>query len=242
MEAGTSKMLTVQGVETYYGNIKALKGVDLEVPAGSIVSILGVNGAGKTTLLKTIAGLLKPRSGKIHFLEENITALKPHQVVKKGIALVPEGRSILAKMTVLENLEMGAYHRRDDQVKKDLEKEFDRFPWMRERKDQAGGSLSGGEQQMLAISRALLAGPQLLLLDEPSLGLAPLVVSDIFRTIKRINKAGTTVLLVEQNVKQAMKISHFAYVLETGRIVLKGPSQELMEEAKIKEAFLGQKG
>lgn len=235
-------MLTVKGIETYYGNIKALKGVDLEVRAGTIVSILGVNGAGKTTLLKTIAGLLKPRTGTIRFLEEDITSLKAHQVVRKGIALVPEGRAILAKMTVQENLEMGAYHRRDDRVKEDLEKEFNRFPWLKDRKHQAGGSLSGGEQQMLAISRALLSGPQLLLLDEPSLGLAPLVVADIFRTIKRINKAGTTVLLVEQNVKQAMKISHFAYVLETGRIVLKGPSKELMEEPKIKEAFLGQKG
>jgi len=234
-------VLTVKGIETYYGNIKALKGVDLEVQAGDIVSILGVNGAGKTTLLKTIVGLLKPKSGKIGFLGADITALKPHQIVKKGIALVPEGRAILARMTVLENLEMGAYHRKDDQVKKDIEQELARFPWLRDRKDQAGGSLSGGEQQMLAISRALLARPQLLLLDEPSLGLAPLVVADIFRTIKQINKAGTTILLVEQNVKQAMKISNFAYVLETGRIVLKGPSKELMEEPKIKEAFLGQK-
>jgi branched-chain amino acid transport system ATP-binding protein len=234
-------VLTVKGIETYYGNIKALRGVDLEVQTGAIVSILGVNGAGKTTLLKTIAGLLKPKSGEIRFLGEDITTLKPHQVVKKGIALVPEGRAILARMTVMENLEMGAYHRKDEQVKKDIEQELARFPWLRDRKDQAGGSLSGGEQQMLAISRALLAGPQLLLLDEPSLGLAPLVVADIFRTIKSINKSGTTILLVEQNVKQAMKISHFAYVLETGRIVLKGPSKELMEEPKIKEAFLGQK-
>lgn len=234
-------MLTVQGIETYYGNIKALKGVDLEVQAGDIVSILGVNGAGKTTLLKTIVGLLKPKAGKIGFFGADITALKPHQIVEKGIALVPEGRAILARMTVLENLEMGAYHRKDNQVKKDIEQELARFPWLRDRKDQAGGSLSGGEQQMLAISRALLARPQLLLLDEPSLGLAPLVVADIFRTIKQINKTGTTILLVEQNVKQAMKISHFAYVLETGRIVLKGPSKELMNEPKIKEAFLGQK-
>ncbi len=235
-------MLSVTGIETYYGNIKALKGVDLEVPAGAIVAILGVNGAGKTTLLKTIAGLLKPKSGKIHFLEEDITALKPHQVVRKGIALVPEGRAILAKMTVLENLEMGAYHRKDqEEVGEDIEIEMDRFPWLRERLNQAGGSLSGGEQQMLAISRALLARPKLLLLDEPSLGLAPLVVADIFRTIKGINKEGTTVLLVEQNVKQALKVSHFSYVLETGRIVLKGESKDLIQEPKIKEAFLGQK-
>jgi branched-chain amino acid transport system ATP-binding protein len=235
-------LLSVKGIETYYGNIKALKGVDLEVPAGAIVAILGVNGAGKTTLLKTIAGLLKPKSGKIHFLEEDITDLKPHQVVRKGIALVPEGRAILAKMTVLENLEMGAYHRKDqEEVEEDMEMEMDRFPWLRERLNQAGGSLSGGEQQMLAISRALLARPKLLLLDEPSLGLAPLVVTDIFRTIKGINKEGTTVLLVEQNVKQALKVSHFSYVLETGRIILKGESKDLIKEPKIQEAFLGQK-
>jgi branched-chain amino acid transport system ATP-binding protein len=174
-------------------------------------------------------------------LGENITALKPHQIVHKGIALVPEGRAILAKMTVLENLEMGAYHRKDKELKDDIEKELVRFPWLRDRQNQPGGSLSGGEQQMLAISRALLARPRLLLLDEPSLGLAPLVVAEIFRTIKRINKAGTTILLVEQNVKQALKVSHFSYVLETGRIVLKGPSEELIQEPKIKEAFLGQK-
>ena len=234
-------MLQAEGLETYYGNIQALKGVDLEVSAGSIVTILGVNGAGKTTLLKTITGLLKPKAGTIHFLREDITRLKPHQIVKKGIALVPEGRAILAKMTVLENLEMGAYHRKDKEIKGDIEREMERFPWLKERLGQPGGSLSGGEQQMLAISRALLAKPKLILLDEPSLGLAPLVVADIFRTIKRINRAGTTVLLVEQNVKQAMKISHLAYVLETGRIILKGESKELMKEPKIKEAFLGQR-
>jgi len=234
-------LLQAEGLETYYGNIQALKGVDLEVSAGSIVTILGVNGAGKTTLLKTITGLLKPKAGTIHFLREDITRLKPHQIVKKGIALVPEGRAILAKMTVLENLEMGAYHRKDKEIKGDIEREMERFPWLKERLGQPGGSLSGGEQQMLAISRALLAKPKLILLDEPSLGLAPLVVADIFRTIKRINRAGTTVLLVEQNVKQAMKISHLAYVLETGRIILKGESKELMKEPKIKEAFLGQR-
>jgi branched-chain amino acid transport system ATP-binding protein len=234
-------VLTVSGLESYYGSIKALKGVDLEVPSGAIVAILGVNGAGKTTLLKTIAGLLKPRAGKIHFLGRDITALRPHQVVRKGISLVPEGRAILAKMTVLENLEMGAYQRKDHDVNEDMKREFERFPWLQERRSQLGGSLSGGEQQMLAISRALLARPKLLLLDEPSLGLAPLVVNDIFRTIKGINKGGTTVLLVEQNVKQALKVSQFGYVLETGRIVFKGESRELIEEPRIKEAFLGQR-
>jgi len=215
--------------------------VDLEVPSGSIVTILGVNGAGKTTLLKTIGGLLKPKAGKIFFLDEDIARLPPYKVVQRGIALVPEGRAILSKMTVLENLEMGAYQRTDGQVKADIEKEMERFPWLKERQAQPGGSLSGGEQQMLAISRALLSRPKLLLMDEPSLGLAPLVVSEIFRIIRRINQDGTTVLLVEQNVKQAMKVSQYAYVLETGKIVLSGTTAELLENPKIKESFLGQK-
>ena len=234
-------MLRAEGLKTYYGNIRALKGVDLEVPSGSIVTILGVNGAGKTTLLKTIAGLLKPKGGKIFFLDEDISKFPPHKVVKRGIALVPEGRAILAKMSVLENLEMGAYQRRDNQVRTDIAKEMERFPWLKERQSQSGGSLSGGEQQMLAISRALLSRPKLLLLDEPSLGLAPLVVTEIFRIIRRINREGTTVLLVEQNVKQALKIARYGYVLETGRIVLRGETQELLENPKIKESFLGRK-
>jgi branched-chain amino acid transport system ATP-binding protein len=234
-------LLRIEGLKTYYGNIRALKGVDLEVPAGSIVTILGVNGAGKTTLLKTIAGLLKPRGGKILFLDEDVAKLPPHKVVQRGIALVPEGRAILAKMSVLENLEMGAYQRRDQQVRTDIEKEMERFPWLKERQGQPGGSLSGGEQQMLAISRALLSRPKLLLLDEPSLGLAPLVVNEIFRIIRRIKRDGTTVLLVEQNVKQALKIAQYGYVLETGRIVLSGETRELLENPKIRESFLGQK-
>jgi branched-chain amino acid transport system ATP-binding protein len=234
-------LLRIEGLKTYYGNIRALKGVDLEVPSGSIVTILGVNGAGKTTLLKTIAGLLKPKGGKIFFLDEDISKLPPHKVVQRGIALVPEGRAILAKMSVLENLEMGAYQRRDGQVRSDIEKEMARFPWLEERQSQPGGSLSGGEQQMLAISRAILSRPKLLLLDEPSLGLAPLVVAEIFRIIRRINREGTTVLLVEQNVKQALKIAHYGYVLETGKIVLSGETRELLENPKIRESFLGQR-
>jgi len=234
-------LLRIEGLKTYYGNIRALKGVELEVPAGSIVTILGVNGAGKTTLLKTIAGLLKPRGGKIFFLDEDVAKLPPHKVVQRGIALVPEGRAILAKMSVLENLEMGAYQRRDQQVRTDIEKEMERFPWLKERQGQPGGSLSGGEQQMLAISRALLSRPKLLLLDEPSLGLAPLVVNEIFRIIRRINRDGTTVLLVEQNVKQALKIAQYGYVLETGKIVLSGETKDLLENPKIRESFLGQK-
>jgi branched-chain amino acid transport system ATP-binding protein len=234
-------MLRAEGLKTSYGNIRALKGVDLEVPAGSIVTILGVNGAGKTTLLKTIAGLLKPRAGNIFFLDEDISRFPPYKVVQRGVALVPEGRAILARMSVLENLEMGAYQRRDNQVRADIDQEMERFPWMKERQGQSGGSLSGGEQQMLAISRALLSRPKLLLLDEPSLGLAPLVVNEIFRIIRRINREGTTVLLVEQNVKQALKIAQYGYVLETGKIVLSGETRELLENPRIRESFLGQK-
>jgi branched-chain amino acid transport system ATP-binding protein len=235
-------VLRIDNLKTYYGNIRALKGVDLEVPSGSIVTILGVNGAGKSTLLKTIAGLLKPREGKIFFLDEDITRFPPHKVVRRGIALVPEGRAILGRMRVLENLEMGAYPRRDGGVRRDIQKEMERFTWLEERKGQPGGSLSGGEQQMLAISRALLSRPKLLLLDEPSLGLAPLVVNEIFRTIRRINRDGTTVLLVEQNVKQALKVAQYGYVLETGKMVLHGETGELLENPKIQESFLGRKG
>ena len=210
------------------------------MPSGSIVTILGVNGAGKTTLLKTVAGLLKPKAGKILFLDEDISKLPPYKVVRRGIALVPEGRAILSKMTVLENLEMGAFQRTDDRVKADIEKETQRFPWLKERQGQPGGSFRRGTADARHFPSSS-SRPKLLLLDEPSLGLAPLVVNVIFRIIRRINQDGTTVLLVEQNVKQAMKISQFAYVLETGKIVLSGTTSELLENPKIKESFLGQK-
>ncbi len=232
-------MLEVRGLETLYGNIKALKGIDLSVRKGSVACIIGANGAGKTTLLKTIAGLLAPGAGTIAFLGKDITGLGAARIVRRGIVLVPEGRAVLTRMTVVENLEMGAYHRRDGGIRSDIERVIERFPILKDRKNQRGGSLSGGEQQMLAIARALLGRPRLLLLDEPSLGLAPLVVADIFRIVREINEEGTTVLLVEQNVRQALKSSHDAYVLETGRIVHAGRSADLMNDPKIKDAYLG---
>ncbi|WP_153125128.1 ABC transporter ATP-binding protein [Peribacillus tepidiphilus] len=232
-------MLSVKNIHTYYGNIQALKGVSIEVPEGSIVTILGANGAGKTTTMKTIAGLLKPKEGKISFLNQDVTADRPDQLVRKGVALVPEGRAILSGMTVLENLEMGAFPRKDSEVKADLEKVMDRFPILRERKSQLGGTLSGGQQQMLAIARALMSRPKLLLLDEPSMGLAPLIVQDIFKIVKEINQDGTTVLLVEQNARQALKIADYAYVLEIGKVVKEGPARDLLHDPSVKEAYLG---
>ncbi len=234
-------MLEVRGIETYYGNIPALRGISIDVPAGSVVAILGANGAGKTTLLKTIAGVLRPRSGTVSFLGEEITGLPSHKIVRRGVALVPEGRAILSRMTVRENLEMGAFTRRDaKKVGRDMERVIERFPVLGERAGQPGGSLSGGEQQMLAIARALMSAPKLLLLDEPTLGLAPLVAADIFSVIREINVAGTTILLVEQNVRQALKASGYTYVLETGKVALAGPSKELLQEPRIKASYLGQ--
>jgi branched-chain amino acid transport system ATP-binding protein len=234
-------MLKVQGISTSYGKISVLKNISLEVEEGSIVTILGANGAGKSTTLKTICGLLKPQEGKVEFLGEDVTGRRPDQLVRTGIALVPEGRQILSGMTVLENLEMGAYHRKDHEIKHDIEKVMDRFPILEERQQQLGGTLSGGQQQMLAIARAILSRPKLLLLDEPSMGLAPLVVADIFKIIKEINKTGTTVLLVEQNARQALRISDYGYVLETGKIVAEGKSSDLLTDPRIMEAYLGRK-
>ena len=234
-------MLEVRGIETSYGNIPALRGISIDVSGGSIVAIIGANGAGKTTLMKTIAGVLRPRSGTVSFLGEEITGLPSHKIVRRGIALVPEGRAILSRMTVRENLEMGAFTRRDaKKAGQDMDRVMERFPVLKARAGQLGGSLSGGEQQMLAIARSLMSAPKLLLLDEPTLGLAPLVVADIFAIIREINAAGTTILLVEQNVKQAMKVSSYTYVLETGKIVLSGPSKELLQEPRIKASYLGQ--
>ncbi len=232
-------LLKLEGIQTYYGKIQALKGIDLEVKEGTIVTILGANGAGKTTTMNTIAGLLHPTEGKITFKGEDITGLRPDQLLKKGISLVPEGRQILSSMSVLENLEMGAYQRSDSEVQSDIEKVMDRFPILRERKAQLGGTLSGGQQQMLAIARALMSRPSLLLLDEPSMGLAPLIVSDIFKIAKEINKEGTTVLIVEQNVRQALKIADYGYVLETGKVVTSGIAKDLINDPKIIEAYLG---
>ncbi|GEC91181.1 MULTISPECIES: ABC transporter ATP-binding protein [Brevibacillus] len=233
-------MLNIQNLTTSYGQIKAIRGITLEVPEGKIVSLIGANGAGKTTTMRTIAGQLKPEAGTITFCGQRIEGSRPHQIVKAGLALVPEGRAILGKMTVLENLEMGAFQRNDAQgIKEDMEKMMTWFPILKERLSQLGGTMSGGQQQMLAIARALMSRPKLLLLDEPSMGLAPIVVADIFKVIKEINAEGTTVLIVEQNVKQALKIADYGYVLEAGQIVLDGTGESLLNDERVKEAYLG---
>jgi branched-chain amino acid transport system ATP-binding protein len=233
-------MLNIQNLTTSYGQIKAIRGITLEVPEGKIVSLIGANGAGKTTTMRTIAGQLKPEAGTITFCGQRIEGSRPHQIVKVGLALVPEGRAILGKMTVLENLEMGAFQRNDAQgIKDDMEKMMTWFPILKERLSQLGGTMSGGQQQMLAIARALMSRPKLLLLDEPSMGLAPIVVADIFKVIKEINAEGTTVLIVEQNVKQALKIADYGYVLEAGQIVLDGTGEALLNDERVKEAYLG---
>ncbi len=234
-------MLQLQQLAAGYGNIKALKNIDLTVPAGSIVSLIGANGAGKTTVMKVIMGLIKPESGQILFKGQKISGVATHKIVSLGLSLVPEGRSILSRMTVLENLEMGACQRKDNEVQADLHRIFQRFPILEERKAQLGGTLSGGQQQMLAIGRALMSRPELLLLDEPSMGLAPLIVADIFKVIQEINQEGTTVLLVEQNVRQALKIAKYAYVLETGRISLHGQAVDIAKDPRVMEAYLGGK-
>lgn len=234
-------MLELTQLAAGYGNIKALKGIDIVVPEGAIVSLIGANGAGKSTTMKTIMGLIKPMAGQVTFQGKRISGLAPHKIVSEGISLVPEGRSILAGMTVLENLEMGAYQRTDRDIASDLQKVFTRFPILAERQQQLGGTLSGGQQQMLAIGRALMARPKLLLLDEPSMGLAPLVVAEIFKVIREINETGTTILLVEQNARQAIKVAHYAYVLETGKIVLSGTAAQIAANPKVMEAYLGGK-
>lgn len=233
-------MLKIKDLNVYYGVIQALKGVDLEVNQGEIVSLIGANGAGKTTLLHAISGLIKKAEGEITFLEQSITKKNARDIVLAGITQVPEGRRIFPDMSVWENLMMGAYLRKDKaEIKKDMDNVFQRFPRLEERKKQLAGTLSGGEQQMLAMGRALMAKPKLLLLDEPSMGLSPLLVKEIFAIIQEINEQGTTVLLVEQNAKMALGIAHRAYVLETGNIVLSGTGQELVNSEEIKKAYLG---
>jgi branched-chain amino acid transport system ATP-binding protein len=233
-------MLEVRGVSTSYGQIKAIRNISLDVPQGKIVALIGANGAGKTTTMKTIAGLLTPDSGTITFNGQRVEGWKPHRLVKAGLALVPEGRAILSQMTVRENLEMGAFQRNDAKgIRDDMEKMMNWFPILKERLNQLGGTMSGGQQQMLAIARALMSRPKLLLLDEPSMGLAPIVVNDIFQSIRQINQEGTTVLIVEQNVKQVLKIADYGYVLEAGQIVLSGTGQELLENEQVKAAYLG---
>ncbi|MBI2553793.1 MAG: ABC transporter ATP-binding protein [Candidatus Rokubacteria bacterium] len=233
-------MLEVQDLHVYYGEIHALKGVTLTVGKGEIVALLGNNGAGKTTTLRTVSGLLPARSGSVRLEGESLLGVPPHEVVLRGIAHVPEGRRIFNRLTVLENLEMGAYARTDGGIGQDLERVFVLFPRLKERRAQVAGTLSGGEQQMLAIARALMAAPRILLLDEPSMGLAPVLVEQIFATIRDINGQGTTILLVEQNAAMALSIAHRGYVLETGTIVLSGTAADLQENPEVRRAYLGE--
>jgi branched-chain amino acid transport system ATP-binding protein len=234
-----SPILSIQGLEVGYGNIPALHGIDLEVEKGEIVTLIGANGAGKTTTLRTISGLLKPRRGTVSFNGADISGVKPHVITGKGISHVPEGRGIFANLSVQDNLELGAYLRKDKISQAEYERIFTLFPVLKDRFKQNAGTLSGGEQQMLAISRALMARPAVLLLDEPSLGLAPQMVQTIFRVIREINAEGTTILLVEQNAHMALVTAHRGYVMETGRIVLTDSTKALLASDRVKKAYLG---
>ncbi len=234
-------LLELDNVKTYYGNIRALKGISIEVNEGEIVCLIGGNGAGKSTTLMTISGILTPQEGNIIYQGQSIISVRPDNIVQMGICQVPEGRMIFPMLTVMENLDLGAYLRKDKAgIKEDINLVFGLFPVLRERCNQAGGTLSGGEQQMLAIGRALMARPKLLLLDEPSLGLAPILVDVIFRIIRQINNQGTTILLVEQNAQLALQYSHRGYVIETGEIVLTDTSAELLKNEQVKKAYLGE--
>jgi branched-chain amino acid transport system ATP-binding protein len=233
-------MLVLEDVNTYYGNIHALQGISLTVGEGEIVTLIGANGAGKTTTLKTISGLLHPRKGKVIFEGKDVSRTSAHQLVRQGIGHAPEGRRIFSRMTVLENLLMGAFTRDQKTIGPDIDRVMELFPRLRERTHQLGGTLSGGEQQMLAIGRALMSEPRVLLLDEPSLGLAPILVQQVFQKIKDINAQGTTVLLVEQNALQALSIANRAYVLQTGRVVLTGPADEVKQNESVRKAYLGE--
>lgn len=232
-------MLKVKDINVYYGKIHALKNVSFEVRPGEVVALIGANGAGKSTTLKTVSGMMHSRTGSIEFLGEDITHTPSHNLVYKGLAHVPEGRRIFQQMTVLENLEMGAYlHKKP--TREELKDIFTRFPRLQERRDQVAGTLSGGEQQMLAVGRALMGKPKMILMDEPSMGLSPLLVKEIFAIIREVNKQGITILLVEQNAKMALAISDRAYVLETGTITIEGDAKELLDDARVKKAYLGQ--
>ena len=233
-------MLKVDHLNVYYGVIHAIKNVSFEVNEGEIVALIGANGAGKTSIMHAISGLLKTSEGQISFLSEDITKMPAHKIIARQLAQVPEGRRIFSQLTVQDNLEMGAYLRTDNKIQEDLDKVYQRFPRLKERKGQLAGTLSGGEQQMLAMGRALMSKPKLLLLDEPSMGLSPILVNEIFDIIQSISKSGTTVLLVEQNAKKALSIADRAYVLETGKIVLEGKASDLLENDSIKKAYLGE--
>jgi len=233
-------MLEVRNLHVHYGSIRALKGISLEVKKGEMVALIGANGAGKTTLLNTLSGFNRPKQGEILFRGREVRGLAPNEIVARGMVQVPEGRSILTQMTVLENLEMGAYIRKDSQeVRRDLDKTLERFPRLQERRAQLGGTLSGGEQQMLAIGRALMGRPQILLLDEPSMGLSPVLVREVFRIIREIKAAGTTLLLVEQNARMALREADRGYVLENGSIVFQESAGELLKSRLVQEAYLG---
>lgn len=235
-------MLKIENLNVSYGGIKALQGIDLEVPEGKIVTLIGANGAGKSSLLRTISGLVKAESGSIKVNQKEIAGLPIHKICKEGIALSPEGRRVFSDLSVKENLKIGAYLRKDTkEIEEDLEWVYSLFPRLQERSWQYAGTLSGGEQQMLAVGRALMSRPKLLMLDEPSLGLAPLIVQQIFSIIQDINKAGVTILLIEQNANMALKIADLAYVIETGHIVLKGSGEELLQNETVREAYLGKK-
>ena len=231
-------ILSIKNLQVNYGGIEAVKGISLDVTEGHIISLIGANGAGKSSTLRAIAGLEKPKSGKIEFMGNDITGKDTTNIVKQGITLVPEGRKIFPDLTVLENLRIGAYMRKDD-INSDIEWVYSLFPRLKERHWQAGGTLSGGEQQMLAVGRALMSRPKLLMMDEPSLGLAPLIVKEIFNIITEINKKGVTILLIEQNANMALQVADMGYVMETGRITLSGPGKELMANEAVKAAYLG---
>ena len=231
-------MLKIDDLKVNYGGIEAVKGISLEVPQGEIVTLIGANGAGKSTTLRTISGLIKPASGKIYFNGEDITGMPPYEIVSRGITLVPEGRRVFPDLTVLENLKAGAYLRKDD-IKPDIEWVYSLFPRLKERSWQAAGTMSGGEQQMLAVGRALMSKPKLMMMDEPSLGLAPLIVKDIFEIIKEIVRQGVTILLIEQNANMALQTANLAYVLEVGRITMTGPGKELLDNEDVRKAYLG---
>ncbi len=234
-------MLEIKDLEVYYGMIQAIQGVSFEVNEGEVIALIGANGAGKTTILHTITGLIPARNGKVVFEGQDITKLPGHKIVTKGIAHVPEGRRVFAQLTVLENLKLGAYTRKDkNEIEESLQMIYKRFPRLKERRNQLAGTLSGGEQQMLAMGRALMSKPRIILMDEPSMGLSPIFVNEIFDIIKEVSAAGTTVLLVEQNAKKALSIADRAYVLETGKITLSGDADMLMNDDSVKKAYLGE--
>lgn len=233
-------MLKVNDINVYYGSIHAIKGVSFEVHQGEVVTLIGANGAGKSTILQTVSGLLRSKTGSIEFLGENLGGVAPHKVVAKGLAHVPEGRRVFLQMTVEENLEMGAFTRPNSEIDSGIADVYKRFPRLEERRKQIAGTLSGGEQQMLAMGRALMSHPKIIVMDEPSMGLSPILVNEIFDIIQEVSASGTTVLLVEQNAKKALSIADRAYVLETGKIVLDGDAKELMNDDSIKKAYLGE--